>query len=70
MNAEIPPIEDTWMMFPLPCSRSQGRATWVTHSAPSRLVSSCARISGSLISSTMPNCPYPALFTTTSSRPK
>ena len=25
-NAVMPPIEDTWMMWPLPCSRRYGNA--------------------------------------------
>ena len=57
MNAETPPIDDTCRMCPLPCSRRYGSAAWVTQSAPSTFVSSWARISASLISSTMPNCP-------------
>ena len=39
-KAEMPPIDDTWMMWPLPCSRRYGSAACVTHSAPNRLVSS------------------------------
>jgi hypothetical protein len=65
-----PPIEDTWTMWPLPCSRRNGSAAWVTHSAPNRLVSICARASCSEISSTIPKWPYPALLTTISKRPK
>ena len=53
----MPPIEDTWRMWPLPCSRRNGSAAWVTHSAPNRLVSIWARTSASLSSSTMPNWP-------------
>ena len=56
-NAEIPPIEDTWTMCPLPCARRNGSAAWVTHSAPKRLVSIWSRASASLSSSTMPNWP-------------
>ncbi len=44
-------------MWPLPCARSNGRAAWVTHSAPNRLVSICSPDSASLSSSTIPNCP-------------
>jgi hypothetical protein len=39
MNAEMPPIEETWRMWPLRCSRRNGSAAWVTHSAPNRFVS-------------------------------
>ncbi len=53
----MPPIEDTWMMWPLPCSRRNGSAAWVTHRAPNRLVSIWSRASLSLSSSTMPKCP-------------
>ena len=56
-NAEIPPIDDTWMMWPEPCARRIGSAAWVTQSAPKRLVSICARISSSVSSSTNPKCP-------------
>ena len=56
-NAEMPPIDETWMMWPDPCSRMNGSAAWVTHSAPNRLVSICSRDSASLSSSTMPNWP-------------
>ena len=56
-NAEMPPIEDTWMMWPLPCSRRYGSAACVTHRAPNRLVSSWSRASDSLSSSTRPKCP-------------
>ncbi|EFG76387.1 hypothetical protein HMPREF0591_3688 [Mycobacterium parascrofulaceum ATCC BAA-614] len=38
-NAVMPPIEDTWMMCPLPCSRRYGSAAWVIHSAPKTFVS-------------------------------
>ena len=41
-NAVMPPIDDTWMMWPLPCARRNGSAAWVTQSAPNRLVSICA----------------------------
>src|SRR6185503_15018338 len=68
-NAEIPPMEDTCRMCPEPCSRRNGSAAWVIHSAPKRLVSSWLRTSASDSSSTMPKCPYPALLTTTSSLP-
>ena len=53
----MPPIEDTWMTCPLPCSRMIGSAAWVTQSAPNRLVSSCALASCSVISSTKPKWP-------------
>src|SRR5579875_2795944 len=33
-NAETPPIDETWMMCPAPRPRREGRAAWVTHSAP------------------------------------
>ena len=56
-KAEMPPIEETWSRCPLPCSRSKGRAAWVTHRAPKTLVSSWARASSSLISSMSPNWP-------------
>jgi hypothetical protein len=56
-NAEMPPIEDTWMMCPLPWARRIGSAAWVIHSAPNRLVSSWARASASVISSTRPKWP-------------
>ena len=57
MNAEIPPIDETWMMCPLPCSRMYGNTAWVTQSAPSTFVSSWSRISSSLTSSIIPKCP-------------
>ena len=38
-KAEMPPIEDTWMMWPEPCSRRNGSAACVTQRAPKRLVS-------------------------------
>ena len=41
--ATRPPSEETWMMWPLPCSRSIGRAALLTLTTPSRLVSSWAR---------------------------
>ena len=44
-------------MWPERCSRRIGSAAWVTHSAPNRFVSSCARASASLTSSTIPNRP-------------
>ena len=56
-KAEMPPMEETCSRWPLPCSRRNGSAAWVTHSAPNRLVSICARASCSLSSSTIPNCP-------------
>ena len=56
-NALIPPIDDTWMMWPLPWARMIGSAACVTHSAPNRLVSICSLASRSEISSTIPNCP-------------
>ena len=56
-NALIPPMEETWMMWPEPCSRRKGRAAWVTQTAPKRFVSSCARSSSSVSSSTMPKWP-------------
>ena len=56
-NAEMPPIDDTWTMWPLPCSRRNGSAACVTHSAPNRLVSIWARASCSEISSTIPKWP-------------
>ncbi len=57
-------------MCPLPCARRNGSAAWVIHSAPKRFVSIWALASCSVTSSTNPKCPYPALFTTTSNRPK
>ena len=56
-NAEMPPIEDTCRRCPLPCSRRNGSAACVTHSAPKRFVSIWSRASCSLSSSTIPNCP-------------
>ena len=56
-NAEMPPIDETWRMWPLPCSRRNGSAACVTHSAPNRLVSIWSRASCSLSSSTIPNWP-------------
>ncbi|MDT7600386.1 MAG: hypothetical protein QOK26_2463 [Pseudonocardiales bacterium] len=47
-----PPTEDTWMMWPAPCSRSTGRAALVTFTTPSRLVSICSRKSSAVMSST------------------
>ena len=44
-NAEMPPIEETCRMWPLPCARRNGSAAWVTHSAPNRLVSIWSRAS-------------------------
>ena len=44
-NAVMPPIDDTWMMWPLRCARRYGSAAWVTHSAPNTLVSIWARAS-------------------------
>lgn len=56
-NAEIPPIDDTWMMCPLRCARRIGSAACVTHRAPNRFVSIWARASASESSSMNPNCP-------------
>ena len=56
-NALMPPMLDTWMMWPLPCARMIGSAAWVTQSAPKKFVSSCARTSASVSSSTMPKWP-------------
>ena len=56
-NAEMPPMEETCRRWPLPWARRKGSAAWVTHSAPNKLVSICARDSASLSSSTMPNWP-------------
>ena len=56
-NALTPPIEDTWMTWPEPCSRRIGSAAWVTHSAPNRFVSIWARACASLTSSIIPNSP-------------
>ena len=33
----MPPMLDTWMMWPEPCARMIGSAAWVTQSAPRRL---------------------------------
>lgn len=38
-NAEMPPIDDTWMMCPLRWARRYGSAACVIHSAPNTLVS-------------------------------
>ena len=51
-----PPIDETCMMCPRPAPQI-GSAAWVTHNAPNRLVSICARASASLTSSIMPNRP-------------
>ena len=56
-NAVIPPIEDTWMMWPLRWARRNGSAAWVTHSAPNTFVSNWSRASCSDSSSMKPNCP-------------
>ena len=53
----MPPIDDTWMMWPLRCSRRYGKAAWVTHSAPNTFVSIWSRASCSDSSSTKPNWP-------------
>ena len=56
-NAEIPPIDDTWMMCPLPCARRNGSAACVTQNAPKRFVSIWSRSSAYEISSVKPNWP-------------
>ena len=56
-NAETPPIEETWRMWPDPCSRMNGSAACVTHMAPKMLVSIWSRNSFSLSSSMKPNWP-------------
>ena len=56
-NAVMPPIDDTWMMWPLRCSRRNGSAACVTHSAPNTLVSIWARASSSVSSSMKPKWP-------------
>ena len=56
-NAEMPPIEETWRIWPDRCSRMNGNAAWVTHIAPKTLVSIWSRNSSSLSSSTKPNWP-------------
>ena len=49
-----PPIEETWMKCPEPCSRRIGSAALVTHSAPNTLVSIWAREPSSSTSSIVP----------------
>ena len=54
----MPPMEDTCRMCPEPCSRRNGSAAWVTHSAPKTLVSIWSRnVLPRLSSSTKPNWP-------------
>jgi hypothetical protein len=42
-KAVTPPIEDTWMMWPEPCSRMIGSAALVTQRAPKSFVSIWSR---------------------------
>ncbi len=56
-KALMPSMDVTWRMWPDPWARRKGRAAWVTHNAPNRLVSICSRASASDSSSTMPNWP-------------
>ena len=56
-KAEIPPIDETCRMWPLPWARRKGNAAWVIQSAPKRFVSIWLRASVSLISSMKPNWP-------------
>lgn len=56
-NAEMPPMDDTCRMCPLPWARSSGSAAWVTQRAPKTLVSTWARASASLSSSIIAKCP-------------
>ena len=53
----IPPMLETWMMWPACWARMIGSAAWVTHSAPKKFVSIWARTSASLSSSIIPKCP-------------
>src|SRR4051794_8377362 len=53
-NAVTPPRLVTCSRWPEPWARMMGRAAWVTHTAPKKLVSIGARTSCSLSSSTMP----------------
>lgn len=56
-KAATPPMLDTWRMWPLPWPRMIGSAACVTHRAPNRLVSICARACSSLTSSIVPKRP-------------
>src|SRR5437867_7151405 len=67
--AVLPASELMLMILPAPAARIPGRTAFTMRTMPKKFVSNCAFASSTLVSSAAPIIAYPALLTSTSSRP-